>query len=34
VVGEVFALPDGPKAFEVKRAGGVAGKVVLRIFDE
>jgi NADPH:quinone reductase-like Zn-dependent oxidoreductase len=34
VVGEVFALPDGPKAFEVKRAGGVAGKAVLRIFDE
>lgn len=34
VLGEVFELPDGPRAFEVKLAGGVAGKVVLRIFDE
>jgi NADPH:quinone reductase-like Zn-dependent oxidoreductase len=35
VVGEVFELPDGPKAFEVKQAGGgVAGKVVFRILAD
>jgi NADPH:quinone reductase-like Zn-dependent oxidoreductase len=34
VVGEVFELPDGPKAFEVKQAGGVAGKGVLRILAD
>jgi len=34
VVGEVFELPDGPKAFEVKQARGVAGKVVLRILAD
>lgn len=34
VVGEVFELPDAPKAFEVKQAGGVAGKVVLRILAD
>jgi NADPH:quinone reductase-like Zn-dependent oxidoreductase len=31
VVGEVFDLAGGGKAFEAKRGGGVAGKVVLRI---
>lgn len=34
VVGEVFDLADGGKAFEVKRGRGVPGKVVLRISDE
>jgi NADPH:quinone reductase-like Zn-dependent oxidoreductase len=33
VVGEVFDLPDGRKAFEAKVGGGVPGKVVLRISD-
>ena len=33
VVGEVFDLADGAKAFEAKRRGGVSGKVVLRIPD-
>jgi NADPH:quinone reductase-like Zn-dependent oxidoreductase len=31
VVGEVFDLADGAKAFEAKQGGGVPGKVVLRI---
>jgi NADPH:quinone reductase-like Zn-dependent oxidoreductase len=31
VVGEVFALADGRKAFEAKQHGGVRGKVVLRV---
>ena len=34
VVGEVFDLADGAKAFEAKQGGGVPGKVVLRISDE
>lgn len=34
VVGEVFDLPDGRKAFEAKAGGGVPGKVVLRISDQ
>jgi len=34
VVGEVFDLADGSKAFEAKAGRGVPGKVVLRISDE
>ena len=34
VVGEVFDLPDGGKAFDAKAGGGVAGKVVLRIWEQ
>jgi len=34
VAGEVFDLANGAKALEVKRAGGVPGKVVIRISDE
>jgi NADPH:quinone reductase-like Zn-dependent oxidoreductase len=33
VVGEVFDLADGAKAFDAKQGGGVPGKVVLRISD-
>jgi NADPH:quinone reductase-like Zn-dependent oxidoreductase len=31
VVGEVFDLADGRRAFEAKKGGGVPGKVVLRV---
>jgi NADPH:quinone reductase-like Zn-dependent oxidoreductase len=34
LVGEVFDLPDGRKAFEAKVGGGVPGKVLLRISDD
>jgi len=34
LVGEVFDLPDGRKAFEAKMGGGVPGKVLLRISDD
>jgi len=34
VVGEVFDLADGGKAFEAKQGGGVPGKVVLRMSDK
>jgi NADPH:quinone reductase-like Zn-dependent oxidoreductase len=34
VVGEVFDLADGAKAFDTKRGGGLPGKVVLRISDQ
>jgi NADPH:quinone reductase-like Zn-dependent oxidoreductase len=34
VVGEVFDLADGAKAFEVKRGGGVPGKAVLRVVND
>lgn len=34
VVGGVFNLADGEKAFQAKPGGGVPGKVVLRISDE
>jgi NADPH:quinone reductase-like Zn-dependent oxidoreductase len=30
VVGQVIDLPDGPRAFAAKKAGGVPGKIVLR----
>jgi NADPH:quinone reductase-like Zn-dependent oxidoreductase len=34
VVEDVFELADGAKAFEAKAAGGIAGKVVLRVAAE
>jgi NADPH:quinone reductase-like Zn-dependent oxidoreductase len=34
MVGEVFDLADGAKAFEAKLGGGVPGKAVLRVIDE
>jgi NADPH:quinone reductase-like Zn-dependent oxidoreductase len=34
VVGEVFDLTDGARAFDTKRGGGLPGKVVLRISDQ
>jgi NADPH:quinone reductase-like Zn-dependent oxidoreductase len=34
VVGEVFDLADGGKAFEAKAGGGIPGKVVLRILAD
>jgi NADPH:quinone reductase-like Zn-dependent oxidoreductase len=34
MVGEVFDLADGGKAFEAKRGRGIPGKMVLRVSDE
>jgi len=33
VVGQVFNLADGAKAFDAKRGVGLPGKVVVRISD-
>ncbi len=34
VIGRVLPLADGRRAFEVKQAGGVPGKVVLAVSDQ